>query len=173
MKSYLIKDYSGVAEGRIRRPTFGGGNSYTNSKYIFNRCVKYFLILKLSFVLGPMSSMMDENDRDSIEDRMFGLKIKGLAALLGGGGGSSAQWGNSPNPNKPSSSSGGGLLTRLPYIANPNYYPAKLASFDSCTAPTGEAGICAPGAVCSLYGGRPSGTCSYGLVCCVSKLPFI
>ncbi len=60
------------------------------------------------------------------------------------------------------------LAGRLPLTVNPNF-PSPLATFDSCTAPSGEAGICTPGAACSLFGGRPSGSCLFGAVCCVSK----
>lgn len=57
----------------------------------------------------------------------------------------------------------------LPVQLNPNI-PNFLASIDSCTSPSGEFGICAPKAVCSVYGGRPSGSCAGAAVCCISKL---
>ena len=40
---------------------------------------------------------------------------------------------------------------------------------DSCTTSNGDAGICATSSVCSLLGGRPSGSCSLGKTCCISK----
>lgn len=55
-----------------------------------------------------------------------------------------------------------------PYIKNPDF-PNLLTTFESCTAPTGETGICAPGAACVLFAGRPSGSCIFGEVCCISK----
>lgn len=60
------------------------------------------------------------------------------------------------------------LANRFPITLNPNF-ANPIAAFDSCTAPSGESGICAPGAVCSLFGGRPSGSCILGGVCCISK----
>ena len=61
-----------------------------------------------------------------------------------------------------------GLTGLLPFSVNPNY-ASPLSAFESCTAPTGESGICSPGPVCSLFGGRPSGSCLFGGVCCISK----
>ena len=64
-----------------------------------------------------------------------------------------------------------GLGNRLPITLNPNYV-GPITAFDSCTAPTGESGICSPGSVCSLFGGRPSGSCVFAGVCCISKSIF-
>nr|CAH0107322.1 unnamed protein product [Daphnia galeata] len=40
----------------------------------------------------------------------------------------------------------------------------------SCTTSSGESGICTLGSVCSLYGGRLSGSCSFGRVCCINTV---
>jgi hypothetical protein len=60
------------------------------------------------------------------------------------------------------------LGNRIPVSVNPNF-DNPLATFDACTSPSGDAGICAPGNICSLFGGRPSGSCILGKVCCISK----
>ncbi len=57
---------------------------------------------------------------------------------------------------------------RLPISFNPNFNN-PFANFDACTSPSGESGICTLGSLCSLFGGRPSGSCSFGKVCCISK----
>nr|CAH0104249.1 unnamed protein product [Daphnia galeata] len=41
---------------------------------------------------------------------------------------------------------------------------------DSCTTSNGDAGICATSSVCSLFGGRPSGSCSLGKTCCINAI---
>ncbi|XP_046638095.1 uncharacterized protein LOC124316287 isoform X1 [Daphnia pulicaria] len=53
---------------------------------------------------------------------------------------------------------------------HPRWRPfANLASsLEACTSPSGDAGICTPGSVCSLFSGRPSGSCTRGKVCCVN-----
>lgn len=61
-----------------------------------------------------------------------------------------------------------GLSNYIPVQWNPNF-PNLATTFDSCTAPSGESGICAPGSVCSVFGGRPSGSCGLGGVCCISE----
>jgi hypothetical protein len=63
------------------------------------------------------------------------------------------------------------LANRIPITVNPNF-DNPLATFDACTSPSGDAGICAPGNICSLFGGRPSGSCILGKVCCISKYPY-
>ena len=63
------------------------------------------------------------------------------------------------------------VLNLGPISVNPNVN-YQVASFDSCTSRNGDAGICASRAVCSLFGGRSSGTCLLGLTCCVSKYNF-
>jgi hypothetical protein len=60
------------------------------------------------------------------------------------------------------------LANRIPVSVNPDF-SGPLANFDACTSPSGDAGICAPGSVCSLFGGRPSGSCILGKVCCISN----
>uniref|UniRef100_A0A0P6EKV9 CUB domain-containing protein n=1 Tax=Daphnia magna TaxID=35525 RepID=A0A0P6EKV9_9CRUS len=55
------------------------------------------------------------------------------------------------------------LLNRIP----PNTANSRSA-FDACTSPAGEAGICTMSSVCSLFAGRPSGSCSLSRVCCVN-----
>lgn len=61
------------------------------------------------------------------------------------------------------------LANRIPVTVNPDYN-SPLANFDACTSPSGDAGICAPGSVCSLFGGRPSGSCVLGKVCCINAI---
>ncbi|KAI9559209.1 hypothetical protein GHT06_015998 [Daphnia sinensis] len=53
------------------------------------------------------------------------------------------------------------LFNRIPAANSRN-------NFDSCTSPAGENGICAMSSVCSLFNGRPSGSCSMSRVCCVN-----
>ena len=63
-----------------------------------------------------------------------------------------------------------GLANKSPISINPNF-ESPISSFDACTSPNGESGICAPGNICALFGGRPSGSCLLGKVCCISKSP--
>uniref|UniRef100_A0A0P6DD37 CUB domain-containing protein n=1 Tax=Daphnia magna TaxID=35525 RepID=A0A0P6DD37_9CRUS len=63
-----------------------------------------------------------------------------------------------------------GLGNKTPVTLNPNF-DNLLTTFDGCTAPNGESGICAPGNICSLFGGRPSGSCILGKVCCINVVP--
>lgn len=64
-----------------------------------------------------------------------------------------------------------GLNARLPFTSNPNF-PNILATFQSCTSARNESGICTPASFCNFYGGRSSGTCSLGNICCVSRFHF-
>lgn len=57
------------------------------------------------------------------------------------------------------------LANRIPFSIIPN----SGRPFDACTTQNGDTGICASGFVCSLFGGRPSGSCFLGNICCVSK----
>ncbi|KAI9559207.1 hypothetical protein GHT06_015996 [Daphnia sinensis] len=61
------------------------------------------------------------------------------------------------------------LANRIPVSYNPNF-DNPLDTFDACTSPSGDAGICVPGSVCSLFRGRPSGSCVLGKVCCVNTV---
>ncbi|KAK4011654.1 hypothetical protein OUZ56_020769 [Daphnia magna] len=61
------------------------------------------------------------------------------------------------------------LAKRIPISVNPNFN-SPLGSFDTCTSNAGEAGICTSGSVCSLFGGRPSGPCDQGQVCCINVI---
>lgn len=65
-------------------------------------------------------------------------------------------------------SGAGNLLPVLPVTRNPDF-PGLVSNFETCTSLSQEDGICAPGAACSLFGGRPSGSCGLKGVCCVSK----
>jgi hypothetical protein len=56
----------------------------------------------------------------------------------------------------------------MPLVANTDF-SGLLSKLDSCTAPSQEEGICIPGSACSLFGGRPSGSCGLKDVCCISK----
>lgn len=60
------------------------------------------------------------------------------------------------------------VINNLPFMRNPNF-PNVLATYDSCKTTTDEWGICKPSTLCTAAGGRPVGSCLYGLVCCVSK----
>ncbi|XP_057368742.1 uncharacterized protein LOC130689822 [Daphnia carinata] len=61
------------------------------------------------------------------------------------------------------------FANRIPVSYNPNF-DNPLDTFDACTSPSGDAGICVPGSVCSLFRGRPSGSCVLGKVCCVNAV---
>ncbi|XP_046638009.1 uncharacterized protein LOC124316235 isoform X2 [Daphnia pulicaria] len=61
------------------------------------------------------------------------------------------------------------FANRIPISYNPNF-DNPLDTFDACTSPSGDAGICVPGSVCSLFGGRPSSSCVLGKVCCVNTI---
>lgn len=60
------------------------------------------------------------------------------------------------------------LANRIPVSFNPNF-DNMFDMFETCVSPNGDAGICAPGSVCSVFGGRPTGSCSFGKVCCISE----
>ncbi|XP_032781855.2 uncharacterized protein LOC116919933 [Daphnia magna] len=62
-----------------------------------------------------------------------------------------------------------GLGTRSPVVLNPEF-ENPISTFDGCISPNGESGICAPGNICSLFGGRPSGACVLGKVCCINVI---
>ncbi|KAK4010428.1 hypothetical protein OUZ56_019572 [Daphnia magna] len=61
------------------------------------------------------------------------------------------------------------LANRIPVSFNPNF-DNMFDMFETCVSPNGDAGICAPGSVCSLFGGRPTGSCSFGKVCCINTI---
>ncbi|XP_046459000.1 uncharacterized protein LOC124205594 [Daphnia pulex] len=61
------------------------------------------------------------------------------------------------------------LASRIPISYNPNA-DSPFDTFESCMSPNGDAGICAPGSVCSLFGGRPGGSCILGKVCCINTI---
>ncbi|KZS14673.1 Uncharacterized protein APZ42_020024 [Daphnia magna] len=61
------------------------------------------------------------------------------------------------------------LANRIPITYNPNF-DSPLDDFDGCTSPSGESGICVPGSACSLFGGKPSGSCVLGKVCCINAI---
>lgn len=67
------------------------------------------------------------------------------------------------------------FANRLPLVYNPNFFSNNipLATFDPCTTLNNEAGVCVPGTICSVLGGKPGGTCKLNGVCCVSKLNFV
>ncbi|XP_046459992.1 uncharacterized protein LOC124206306 [Daphnia pulex] len=59
------------------------------------------------------------------------------------------------------------LAKLVPISVNPNSNN-PLGTFNTCTSPSGDEGICTPGAVCSLFGGRPGSSCNQGQVCCIN-----
>ncbi|XP_046458991.1 uncharacterized protein LOC124205588 [Daphnia pulex] len=61
------------------------------------------------------------------------------------------------------------LANKSPVSLNPNL-ENSISTFDGCTSPNGESGICAPGNICALFGGRPSGSCLLGKVCCINAI---
>ncbi|XP_046459325.1 uncharacterized protein LOC124205840 [Daphnia pulex] len=58
------------------------------------------------------------------------------------------------------------LANRIPFSIIPN----SGRPFDACTTQNGDTGICTSGFVCSLFGGRPSGSCFLGNICCVNTV---
>ncbi|XP_057368936.1 uncharacterized protein LOC130690002 [Daphnia carinata] len=61
------------------------------------------------------------------------------------------------------------LVNRLP-VSLSQSFDYRFDMFETCVSPNGESGICAPGSVCSLFGGRPTDSCSFGKVCCINTI---
>jgi hypothetical protein len=55
------------------------------------------------------------------------------------------------------------LFTPLTPLSN------LLNRMEACTSPSDEAGMCSSASACSSISGRPSGSCTQGRVCCISK----
>lgn len=106
------------------------------------------------------SSINSLGNDDDAASRLLGFTT-GLA--LG-----SRLFGNRPNVNNNQPRPFAQLGLTSPVQLNPNF-PNLLTTFDSCTSPNGQSGICTPGKVCGMFGGQPSGSCLFGGVCCVSK----
>ncbi|KAI9558721.1 hypothetical protein GHT06_015510 [Daphnia sinensis] len=58
------------------------------------------------------------------------------------------------------------FASRIPIALSPNL----MGQFDACTTLNGDSGICATKSVCSLFGGRPSGSCIFGKICCMNTV---
>lgn len=118
----------------------------------------------------------DDANEDEAESRFFGKLALGSSILsstglfnnmFGNNAAAAATTGGYSHPVfKPFSSK---INKWMPLIANTDF-TGLLSKFQSCTAPSQEEGICVPGSACSLFGGRPSGSCGIKDVCCVSKL---
>jgi hypothetical protein len=119
----------------------------------------------------------DDANEDEAESRFFGKLALGSSILSSTGlfnnmfgnnaaAAATTTGGYSHPAFKPFSSK---INKWMPLIANTDF-SGLLSKFQSCTAPSQEEGICVPGSACSLFGGRPSGSCGIKDVCCVSKL---
>jgi len=115
-------------------------------------------------------NLIGDVNEEEAENRFFGKLALGSSILSSTGlfnnvfGNSAAATGYS-QAFKPFSSK---ISKWMPLLANTDL-SALLSKFDSCTAPSQEEGICVPGTACSLFGGRPSGSCGLKDVCCISK----
>lgn len=56
-----------------------------------------------------------------------------------------------------------------PFVRNPNFRNGLVPQFDSCDANDGNSGVCMGSAACIQYGGKATGSCSIGGVCCVGN----
>ncbi|KAK4010126.1 hypothetical protein OUZ56_019273 [Daphnia magna] len=54
-----------------------------------------------------------------------------------------------------------------PHLGRMSIRPPLL---DACITPNGDAGVCTSSSVCALFGGRPSGSCILGKVCCINEV---
>ncbi|XP_059351709.1 uncharacterized protein LOC130689572 isoform X1 [Daphnia carinata] len=54
-----------------------------------------------------------------------------------------------------------------PSLSRTSIRPSLL---ESCITPNGDAGVCTSGSVCAMFGGRPSGSCILGKVCCINEI---
>jgi hypothetical protein len=112
----------------------------------------------LTYLLWPT-----ENNYDANQQAEGRLALGGLRASLINAGLFNNRF-TPANTWRPFSN----LANKSPVSLNPNL-ENSISTFDGCTSPNGESGICAPGNICALFGGRPSGSCLLGKVCCISK----
>lgn len=113
-------------------------------------------------------------NEDEAENRFFGKLALG-SSILSSTGLFNNMFGNNAvaaaattgysHAFKPFSSK---LSKWMPLVANTDF-SGLVSKLDSCTAPSQEEGICIPGSACSLFGGRPSGSCGLKDICCISK----
>ncbi len=61
------------------------------------------------------------------------------------------------------------LDSQLSAILSPRSASSFSLPYDSCSSPNGEMGICSSSKYCTQSGGRASGSCIFGYVCCISK----
>jgi hypothetical protein len=147
----------------LSRPKFSSlkplKNYFTNESELYNQLINDpdgYLIISILISIDN-----EEYDRNGQPEGRFG--ITGLKASLINTGLFNNRF-TPANTWRPFSN----LADRSPITINPNF-ENPISSFDACKSPNGEAGICAPGNICSLFGGRPSGSCVLGKVCCISK----
>lgn len=81
------------------------------------------------------------------------------------------QNGNNNNNNNNFNSLFSQLFSWLPntFVRNPDAGVPLTNQYDSCTDSSGGSGICIRSSQCSTFGGRPSGSCGVGTVCCISE----
>ena len=154
---FSFKGYANPYEGRVplnRRPAASGyfaKSEYSNSLLNLTICV--VLLFKLDVI--PLvtrenlkKQIISKNSVNPYEDNSqegrLGFSTLG-ANLLNAG-----LFGNLLTP------------ARRPF--------ANLVNrMEACTSPSGDAGHCSSASACTLLSGRPSGSCTLGRVCCISK----
>lgn len=102
-----------------------------------------------------------------VESRLFNR----LTANLLNAGFFSNRFGNNVGNGKPVQNSRpfSQINKWIPLTVNPDF-PSVISKFESCTTFSEEEGICVPGAACSLFGGRPTGSCGLKSVCCINAV---
>lgn len=106
---------------------------------------KLFNLLKI-----PHKNQDEQGDTAQFRQNLFGLS-------------------NINNFNNPFAS----FFNRLPnnIIRNPDTAPPLTKNYESCVDASGLSGICIRPLLCNTFGGRLSGSCGLGTVCCISTSP--
>ncbi|XP_057368576.1 uncharacterized protein LOC130689656 [Daphnia carinata] len=117
----------------------------------------------------PLWKHLADNEvgEGEVESRLFNR----LTANLMNAGFFGNRFGNNVGNGKPVQNSRPFSLVNkwIPLTVNPDF-PSVISKFESCTTFSEEEGICVPGAACSLFGGRPSGSCGLKSVCCINAV---